>query len=228
MKLLIVEDDPKTSKALQKGLVAEGFVADVCGNGEDALELSDAGGYDLIVLDAMMPLMDGWTALSVMRERKLETPVLMLTARDAVEDRVRGLTLGADDYLVKPFAFSELVARIKTILRRNSRISSDSLQIADLIVDVRRHRVTRGSIRIQLSAKELQLLELLMINRGQVLTRTFISERVWDMAFDCDSNVVDVNIRRLRAKIDDPFPAKLIETIRGRGYVIGAEERQSA
>lgn len=218
MKLLIVEDDLKTREYLSKGLSEQGYVVDAAANGADAVDLASGSTYDLIILDIMMPVRDGWWTLTELRRNKIESPVIMLTARESVESRVQGLTLGADDYLVKPFAFSELLARIKAIMRRSVQIKPDTLQIEDLELDPRRHEVRRGSHKIELTAKEFLLLALLMRHNGEVLSRTYISEQVWDVHFDSDSNVVDVNIRRLRAKVDDPYPRKLIHTIRGRGY----------
>ena len=220
MKILVVEDDPKTAKLMLKGLSDEGFVVDVCNNGEDGLEQANAREHDLLILDVMLPKLDGWSVLTKMRSNGNATPVVMLTARDAVEQRVKGLSLGADDYLIKPFAFSELVARIRNVLRRSTAAANDEISFEDLKIDRRRFRVTRGATPIELSSKEYQLLELLLSHHGEILSRTFISERVWDMNFDGDSNVVDVNIRRLRAKVDDPYSRKLIQTVRGRGYVI--------
>jgi two-component system copper resistance phosphate regulon response regulator CusR len=220
MKLLVIEDDPKTAALMVKGLSSEGFVVDVCYNGEDGLEQAISDQHELVILDVGLPKIDGWTVLTRLRSTGRTTPVVMLTARDAVEQRVKGLTLGADDYVVKPFAFSELVARIRTVLRRASQAGGDDIRFEDLRLEVRRHRVYRDEAHIELSIKEFNLLELLLRHQGEVLSRTFISERVWDMTFDGDSNVVDVNIRRLRAKIDDPYPRKLIQTVRGRGYVI--------
>jgi two-component system copper resistance phosphate regulon response regulator CusR len=220
MKLLVIEDDPRAASLLHKGLTEEGYIVDVHHDGEDGLEAACECRHDLIILDVMLPSMDGWTVLSHMRRREISTPVLMLTARDGVEHRIKGFSLGADDYLVKPFAFGELVGRIRSVLRRSVRSYTDILQFADLWLDARRHRVTRSEHPIVLSTKEVQLLELFLSHAGEVLSRTYISEKVWDMAFDCDSNVIDVNIRRLRSKIDDPFPRKLIHTIRGRGYVL--------
>lgn len=220
MKILVVEDDPKSASLLHKGLSTEGFLVDVCNNGEDGLEQINALEHDLLVLDVMLPKLDGWDVLQRMRTAGNATPVVMLTARDAVDQRVKGLTLGADDYVVKPFAFSELVARIRNVLRRTSGKMDDDATFEDLRLDRRRYRASRDNIVIELSIKEYQLLELLMSHQGEILSRTFISERVWDMNFDGDSNVVDVNIRRLRAKIDDPFARKIIQTVRGRGYVI--------
>ena len=220
MKLLVIEDDPKTAALMRKGLASEGFSVEVCLNGEEGLEQAGIGQPDAIILDVMLPKIDGWAVLSRLRQSGSNTPVLMLTARDAVEHRVKGLTLGADDYITKPFAFSELLARIRSVLRRSRNQISDELRFADLTVDHRRHRVTRGDTLIDLSSKEFSLLQLLLEHQGEVLSRIFISERVWGMVYEGDSNVVDVNIRRLRAKVDDPFAKKLIHTVRGRGYVI--------
>ncbi|MEQ1756096.1 MAG: heavy metal response regulator transcription factor [Micropepsaceae bacterium] len=220
MKFLVVEDDLKTRDFLTKGLVEQGYFVDAAANGADAMGFLALNKYDLIILDVMMPVRDGWWTLSELRRNKCETPVIMLTARESVESRVQGLTLGADDYLVKPFAFSELMARIKAIMRRSGQIKPEVLQIEDLELDPRRHEVKRGADKIELTAKEFLLLELLLRHNGEVLSRTFISEQVWDVRFDTDSNVVDVNIRRLRAKVDDPYPRKLIHTIRGRGYAV--------
>ena len=222
MKILVVEDEPKAGDYLIKGLQESGHVADLARNGVDGLALALEHDYDLIVLDVMLPRMDGWAVLAKLRERK-HTPVLFLTARDDVADRVKGLELGADDYLVKPFAFAELLARIKTLLRRGPVREADVVRVADLEIDVLRRRVTRQSQRIELTAKEFALLHLLAKRQGEVLSRTQIASMVWDMNFDSDTNVVDVAIRRLRAKIDDPYPVKLIQTVRGMGYVV--EER---
>lgn len=220
MKLLLVEDDQNTILYLQKGLTESGFVVDVAEGGETALHLADAREYDLVILDVMLPGRDGWSVLRELRVRGKQMPVLFLTARDTVEDRVKGLELGADDYLVKPFAFSELLARIRTILRRSTKPQQDLLRVSDLEVDLVRHRATRSGQRLELRPKEFALLALLARRTGEVLSRTFIAEQVWDMNFDSDSNVVDVHVRRLRKELDDPFERKLIHTVWGAGYVL--------
>lgn len=220
MKLLVVEDDPKTAKFLKKGLGEEGFVVDVCHDGHDGLQAALSGQYGLMVLDVMLPIMDGWRVLDELRTRASQMPVLMLTAQDAVAHRIRGLSHGADDYLVKPFAFGELAARIRAVLRRNGGIVHHALRFEDLSVDTQRGQAERCGAKLELTAKELQLLELLLRHQGEVLSRTYIAEAVWEMTFDGDSNVIDVNIRRLRAKVDDPHERKLIHTVRGRGYVL--------
>ena len=219
MRILVVEDEPKTGEYLCKGLTESGFVVDLARTGSDGLHMANEGDYDLVVLDVMLPGMDGWTVLRRLRQRK-QVPVLFLTARDEVEDRVKGLELGADDYLVKPFAFTELLARIRTLLRRGALREPDSIQIADLTIDVLRRRVVRGDDRIELTPKEFALLHLLAKRQGEVLSRSFIASQVWDMNFDSDTNVVDVAVRRLRAKIDDGFNKKLVHTVRGMGYVL--------
>jgi two-component system copper resistance phosphate regulon response regulator CusR len=219
MRILIIEDEPKTAAYTRKGFAEHGFVVDVASNGVDGSHLALSCDYDLIVLDVMLPGSDGWTVVQEIRRRK-HTPVLFLTARDDVADRVKGLELGADDYLIKPFAFSELLARVRTVLRRGARLSGEILRIADLEIDPRRHWVSRGDRFIDLTAKEFVLLEYLARHCGEVLSRTLIAENVWDMNFDSDTNVVDVAVRRLRAKIDDPFERKLLRTIRGVGYVL--------
>ena len=223
MRVLVVEDEPKTGDYLSKGLTESGFVVDLARTGTEGLHMATDGGYDLIVLDVMLPGMDGWTVLKRLRELS-QVPVLFLTARDDVEDRVKGLELGADDYLVKPFAFTELLARMRTLLRRGVTREPESLQIADLSIDVLRRRVARGAERIDLTPKEFALLHLMARRQGEVLSRSFIASQVWDMNFDSDTNVVDVAIRRLRAKIDDAFDHKLVHTVRGMGYVL--EERE--
>lgn len=222
MRILIVEDEPKTAAYVGKGLSEHAYVVDIADNGVEGLHLATSGSYDLILLDVMLPGVDGWSVLQALR-RVRATPVLFLTARDDVVDRVKGLELGADDYLVKPFAFSELLARIRTILRRGSVLIEQHIRIADLEVDRVRRRVLRAGSRIDLTAREYALLDYFLRHVGEVLSRTLIAEHVWDMNFDSDTNVVDVAVRRLRAKLDDPFPTKLIQTIRGVGYVFDVE-----
>ncbi|MEO8600709.1 MAG: heavy metal response regulator transcription factor, partial [bacterium] len=199
MHILVVEDEPKAGDYLRKGLTESGFIVDLARNGPDGLQLATADAYDLIVLDVMLPGMDGWQVVQELRKTQ-ETPVLFLTARDDVQDRIKGLELGADDYLVKPFAFAELVARIRTLLRRGPIRESERLEIADLEIDVLKRRVTRGGERIDLTPKEFALLHLLAKRQGEVLSRSLIASQVWDMNFDSDTNVVDVAVRRLRAK----------------------------
>jgi len=219
MRILIVEDEPKAGDYLLKGLTESGFVADLARDGVDGLAHVREQHYDLIVLDVMLPGMDGWQILRELRRDK-DTPVLCLTARDELSDRLRGLELGADDYMVKPFAFAELVARIRTILRRGPLRESEFIDVADLQIDTIRRRVTRAGQKVDLTSKEFALLQLLARRRGEVLSRSLIASQVWDMNFDSNTNVVDVSIRRLRAKVDDPFPNKLIHTRRGMGYVL--------
>ncbi len=223
MKVLIIEDETKTGDYLCQGLSENGFVVDLATNGHDGLHLAQTGDYDVIVLDVMLPGKDGWTVLQELR-CKLQTPVLFLTARDKVEDRVKGLELGADDYLVKPFAFSELLARVRTLLRRGKVAQPEVLRVADLELDPVRRKATRDQSKINLTAKEFALLHLLMRRQGEVLSRTLIAEQVWDMNFDSETNVVEVAMRRLRAKIDDGFHKKLIHTMRGMGYVLEARD----
>jgi len=223
LKALIVEDEAKTSAYLSKGLAEHGFVVDAAGDGEAALTSARKGGYDVIILDVMLPGLDGWGVVSTLRREGIQTPILFLTARDDVADRVRGLELGADDYLVKPFAFSELLARVRSIQRRIPARSPDRLCIADLDIDVLSRKVSRAGKAIDLTAKEFLLLSLLARRTGEPLSRTIIAEHVWGMNFDPGTNVVDVHVRRLRIKVDEPFPQKLIHTVRGVGYVL--EER---
>jgi two-component system copper resistance phosphate regulon response regulator CusR len=224
MKILVVEDEAKTARFLQKGLSEAGYVVDVAGNGLSAIHLCREFTFDLIVLDVMLPCADGWQVVEELRRVGIETPVLFLTSKDSVADRVKGFELGADDYLVKPFAFAELLARIRALLKRSPERQQDILRLRDLEIDVTRHRASRSGQKIDLTAKEFVLLTLLARRAGEVLSRTMIAEAVWDVNFDSDSNVVDVNVRRLRRKVDDPFPRKLIKTVRGFGYVLDAAE----
>jgi len=221
MKLLIVEDEIKTGEYLKQGLNEAGFVVDLSHNGLDGHHLAMTEHYDLLILDVMLPDVDGWRILQALREAGKEVPVLFLTARDSIDDRVKGLELGADDYLVKPFVFAELLARVRTLLRRRTNPTTElSLSVADLELDLARHRASRGGKRIHLTTKEFALLELLVRRQGEVLPRSLIASQVWDMNFDSDTNVIDVAIRRLRGKIDDNFEFKLIQTVRGMGYMI--------
>ena len=227
MRLLIVEDEVKTGDYLRQGLQEAGFVVDLVRDGRDGLHEALVGEYDLAILDVMLPGLDGWAVLRAIRAAGKSWPVLFLTARDQVDDRVRGLELGADDYLVKPFAFAELLARVRTLLRRGSSKATDqngTLRVADLELDLLKRRAVRAGLRIDLTAKEFSLLELLLRRRGEVLPRSLIASQVWDMNFDSDTNVVEVAVRRLRAKIDDDFTPKLIRTVRGMGYVLDDEE----
>ncbi len=220
MRMLVIEDDEKTLRLLKQGFSEHGFVVDGYTNGVDGLDAALTQHHDMIVLDVMLPEKDGWQVLEQLRAEDKQTPVVMLTARDAVECRVRGLNAGADDYVVKPFAFYELLARVHSILKRRRPTVSENFEYEDLALDPRRCEAARGGQSLELTSKEFQLLELLLRQQGNVLSRAFIAEQAWDMAFDCESNVVEVNIRRLRAKVDDPHPRKLIHTVRGRGYVV--------
>ncbi|MDD2883240.1 MAG: heavy metal response regulator transcription factor [Rhodoferax sp.] len=224
MRILLVEDEPKSGDYLKQGLTEAGFNVDLARDGVDGLHLALTENYELAILDVMLPGKDGWAVLGDIRRAGKDMPVMFLTARDAVDDRVKGLELGADDYLVKPFAFSELLARVRTLLRRGSKSSTtETFQVADLELDLLRRRVVRAGHRIDLTSKEFALLELLMRRQGEVLPRSLIASQVWDMNFDSDTNVIEVAIRRLRAKVDDAFECKLIRTVRGMGYVIEAD-----
>jgi two-component system copper resistance phosphate regulon response regulator CusR len=222
MRLLLAEDEAHAGEYLVKGLGENDFRVDWVRNGVDALHQATTAAYDLIILDVGLPGMDGWSVLKEIRKHH-QVPVLFLTARDRVEDRVHGLEIGADDYLVKPYAFSELLARVRALLRRGKEREGDVLRMGDLEVHLLRRRVERAGQRIDLTAQEYALLLLFLRRRGEVLSRTLIAEQVWDMNFDSDTNVVEVAVRRLRAKIDEPFPSKLVHTVRGFGYVM--EER---
>jgi len=225
VKILIAEDEPKTGAYLKQGLLEAGFVVDLARDGVDALHFATTDDYDLVVLDVMLPGLDGWRVLQGLRKAGKVMPVLFLTARDKVEDRVKGLELGADDYLVKPFDFSELLARVRTLLRRGAPREAAILAVADLELDLLRRRATRSGQRIDLTAKEFALLELFLRHQGEVLPRLLIASQVWDINFDSDTNVVEVAVRRLRSKIDDNFEPKLIRTVRGMGYVLEAPDR---
>jgi two-component system, OmpR family, copper resistance phosphate regulon response regulator CusR len=221
MKILIVEDEPKTGEYLRQGLREAGYFTDLFTSGVDGLYQALEIDYDLIMLDVMLPGMDGWSVLHQLRSKGRQMPVLFLTAKDQVADRVKGLELGADDYLVKPFSFAELLARVRTILRRGrTGTEPTTLAVADLELDLLRRRVTRGGKRIDLTAKEFGLLELLMRRTGEVLPRSLIASQVWDMNFESDTNVIEVAMRRLRAKVDDGFEPRLLHTVRGMGYVL--------
>ena len=222
MRILVIEDEKKAAAFLREGLSEAGFIVDVAEDGEEGRFRALNMAYDLIILDAMLPRLDGWSLLADVRRSGKSLPVLFLTARGEVTDRVRGLELGADDYLVKPFAFTELLARVRALLRRRTERQPEVLQIADLRIDLLACRAQRGAVKLDLAPKEFALLSLLARRQGEVLSRFVIAEQVWDMNFDSDSNVVDVAVRRLRRKVDDPFPVKLIHTVRGMGYVLEA------
>ncbi len=225
MKLLVVEDEIKIGEYLRQGLTESGFQVDLVHTGLDGHHQALEAHYDLIILDVMLPDIDGWRIVQALRKTQSTTPVLFLTARDSVEDRVKGLELGADDYLVKPFAFAELLARVRTLLRRGiASAQSEYLQVADLELDLLRRRVKRRNTRITLTNKEFALLEFFVRRQGEVLPRSLIASQVWDMNFDSDTNVIDVAVRRLRAKIDDAYEPKLIHTVRGMGYVLEIPE----
>lgn len=229
MRLLVVEDEIKTGDYLHQGLTEAGFMVVLARNGLDGNHLAMTEAFDLILLDVMLPDVNGFRIVQSLRESGRQTPVLFLTARDSVDDRVRGLELGADDYLVKPFAFAELLARVRTLLRRRSLpVLTEHIQVADLTLDLLRRRTTRAGRKISLSHKEFCLLELLARRQGEVLPRSLIASQVWDMNFDSDTNVIDVAIRRLRAKMDDDFPSKLIHTVRGMGYKLEMDDDNEA
>ena len=219
MKILIVEDEKKTASFLMKGLKEAGYEASLASDGEEANEMIGEETFDLLIVDIMLPKKDGWAVVKELRTNRVQTPVIFLTARDSVGDRVKGLELGADDYIIKPFAFSELLARVRSLLRRSPR-SETLLRIDDLEIDVTRQRAVRAGQPLNLTPKEFLLLAHLARSAGEVVSRREISEQVWDVALNTDTNVVDVVVRRLRAKLDDPFPKKLVQTIRGVGYVL--------
>jgi len=223
MRVLLIEDEEKTSAFLAKGLREGGFTVDVAGDGEIGVELALATRPDLLIVDVMLPKKDGWTVVEELRGGGVHTPILFLTARDSVRARVKGLELGADDYLVKPFAFSELLARVRSLLRRSSARHPEQWLLADLEIDTRRHKAARSGVALNLTAKEFLLLAQLARSAGEVVSRPEIARHVWDINFETDTNVVDVMVRRLRAKVDDPFATKLIHTVRGAGYVLKAD-----
>lgn len=223
MRVLVIEDNIKTANYLCDGLKENFFIAEAAYNGQEGLYLAVHNHYDIIVVDVMLPEVDGWTLVKRIREKNSQIPILFLTARDHISDKIKGFELGADDYLIKPFAFSELLMRMRSLLRRCQPQSSEFLQAADLIVDVLKHKVTRNGVRLNLSVKEFMLLVFLMQRSGEVLSRTLIAEHVWDINFDTDTNAIDVAIKRLRDKVDGSSEIKLIHTVRGAGYVF--EER---
>ena len=220
MRILIVEDEKKVAGFIKKGLEEETYAVDVAYDGEEGFHLADMNQYDMIILDLMLPKMDGLEILTRLRDKKLSTPILLLTAKDAVEDKVTGLNKGADDYLTKPFAFSELLARVRSLLRRGQAETKTVLTVGDLSLDMVSHKVNRGGEEIELTGKEYSLLEYFMRNEGKVLTRTMIAEHVWDYNFDTFTNVIDVYVNHLRKKIDKKYPIKLLHTLRGVGYVM--------
>lgn len=220
MRILIIEDNSKTAAYLSQALKENYFLPDVAPNGQEGLYLILNTKYDLIILDVMLPYMDGWTLIKKIREINPDIPVIFLTARDKVDDKVKGIELGADDYLVKPFAFSELLVRIRSLLRRCQPRISDIIEIADLKIDTNKYKATRNNIQLNLTAKEFLLLSFLAKRKGEVLSRTYIAEQVWDINFDCDTNAIDVAIKRLRDKVDTNFNKRLIHTVRGAGYVL--------
>jgi two-component system copper resistance phosphate regulon response regulator CusR len=220
VRILLVEDEPKTVAFLSKGLREAGYRLESARDGEAGLNLARTRTFDLLIVDVMLPKKDGWQMVSALRREEIRTPLLFLTARDSVRDRVKGLELGADDYLVKPFAFSELLARVRSVLRRSPAQREEHLRIEDLDIDTRHHRAVRAGVPLNLTPKEFRLLAHLVRSAGHVVSRAEIAEHVWDIDFKTDTNVVDVVVRRLRAKVDDPFEKKLIHTIRGIGYVL--------
>ncbi len=222
MRILLIEDEQKTASFLAKGLREAGYCVETADDGQKGLEAALATSFDLLIVDVMLPKKDGWTVVKELRSKAVETPVLFLTARDSVRDRVKGLELGADDYLVKPFAFAELLARVRSVLRRTPKGHDELLRVDDLEIDTRRHKAVRRGVALNLTSKEFLLLAHLVRSAGEVVSRPQIVEQVWDINFQTDTNVVDVMVRRLRAKVDDPFRTKLIHTVRGAGYVLKA------
>ena len=223
MRILLIEDEKKTAAFLEKGLREAGFTVEVARDGEKGLEMARGAGFDLLIVDVMLPKKDGWAVVSELCQSGARTPILFLNARDDVSDRVKGLEMGGDDYLVKPFAFSELMARVRSLLRRSSAPSDDQLRVADLEIDTQRNRAVRGGVALNLTPKEFLLLAHLVRAGGEVVSRAEIIAHVWDINFVPDTNVVDVVVRRMRSKLDDPFEVKLVQTIRGVGYAIKAD-----
>ena len=222
MRILVIEDERKTAAFLAKGLRETSFAVDLARDGETGLRLARGTRFDLLIVDVMLPNKNGWEVVAELRRDGIRTPILFLTARDSVRDRVKGLELGADDYLIKPFAFSELLARVRSVLRRASKRRAEPLRINDLEIDTQRHKAARSGVPLSLTPKEFLLLAHLARSAGEVVSRAEIAEQVWDIGFKTDTNVVDVVVRRLRAKVDDPFKTKLVHTIRGVGYVLKA------
>ena len=223
MHILIVEDEPKIASFVRRGLIENGFVVNMAEDGEQGLEYALAQKVDLIILDVVLPQRDGWSILTEIRRAKLQTPVLFLTARDKVSDRVKGFDLGADDYLIKPFHFSELLARVRSLIRRKPERREKTIRVGDLEIDSHRHNVTRAGTALSLTRKEFSLLLCLASSPGGVVSRTEIMDKIWEINFDTGTNALEVMMRRLRAKVDDPFEKKMIQTIRGVGYVLKAD-----
>ena len=220
MRILIVEDEKSLADIVKKGLEEEGYAVDVAYNGEDGLFMAENEPSDIMILDIMLPIVDGMTILKNIRKAGVKTPVLMLTAKDAMDDKISGLDSGADDYLTKPFHFEELLARIRALLRRNSEVKTSFIEVGDLVIDLASHEVKRKKNQITLSAREYAILELLAMKKNKVLSRTYISEHIYDYDFDLDSNVIDVFVNRIRKKIDREYKTKLIHTVRGSGYIL--------